>query len=235
MATLAVLGGAGAGVLATSQPLSYRAEVQLLVTFVREQPATGQGNGPNTQEQAGSAPPNAEKLMQRRVKTYASMMNTPRLTRPVVDALQLPYTTAEMADKIVASSTVNALAIDVAVTDGDASAAAAIANELAAELQRIAERDAAPAGLGALAQVSVLKAAEAPERPVAVSWPLHATLGALGGFAIGLGIARLLGYREAGTPISADVQAAWADLKKRLPARGSLTRKAAGRRSPHSG
>ncbi|MEU4482419.1 lipopolysaccharide biosynthesis protein [Micromonospora sp. NPDC023966] len=204
---LALLGGVGAGFLAARQEPTYRAEVQMLVTFAKEQPGA--------QDQPEVPGPDAGKLMQRRVKTYASMMNTPRLTRPVINSLQLPYTPAQLADRIVASSTVNTLAIDVAVADRDGGIAAAIANGLAAELQRIAGRDAAPAGLGLKAQVAVLHAASAPARPERVSWPLHATSGALGGLAIGLGIAVLRGHSQAGTPISADVKTVWAALRKR--------------------
>lgn len=204
---LGLLGGVGTGAMAVSQPPSYRAQVQLLVTFVPDQSSTG--------ERPASAA-TAGKLMQRRVKTYASMMNTPRLTRPVIDSLNLPDTPARLGDNIVASSTLNTLAIDVAVEYGDATGAAAIANALAGELQRIADRDAAPAGLGSKAQVAVVSAAAAPERPEPVPWPLHAIGGTLGGFGIGLGIALSRAYRREGTPVSADVQAAWAAARMRL-------------------
>lgn len=208
MVALALLGSVGTGVLAARTAPTYRADVQMVVTFAREEPTT--------RDRPDSPAPDAGKLMQRRVKTYATMMNSPRLTRPVIDSLRLPYTPAELADHIVASSAVNTLAIDVVVSDDDGAGAAAIANALAAELQRIAERDAAPAGLGLKAQVTVVRAASAPARPERVSWPLHATGGALGGLAIGLGIAVLRGHGQAGTPVSADVRSVWAALRRRF-------------------
>lgn len=225
MVALAVLGGVGTGVLAARAAPTYRAEVQLLVTFAREPDAQGEPDSPG---------PDAGKLMQRRVKTYATMMNSPRLTRPVIDSLRLPYTPEELADRIVASSPVDTLAIDVLVTDRQAAGAAAIANALADELQRIAQRDAAPAGLGLKAHVTVVKAASAPERPEPLPWPLHATGGALGGLAIGLGIAVLRGYGQAGTPISADLQTVWATLRRRpaTPPAGRPAAPPAGREYP---
>ncbi|MFI7071912.1 YveK family protein [Micromonospora sediminicola] len=208
---LALLGGVVTGVPAARRDPVYRAETQLLVTFVAE------GAAP---PQPRPSAPEAGRLMQRRVKTYATMMNTPRLTRPVIDSLRLPYTTDDLATRVVASSTVDALAIDVAVTDRSGATAAAIADALAAELQRIARRDLPPAGLGLKAQVAVVRPAVAPRRPEPVWWPLHALGGAFGGLAIGLGVALVLGYRRAGTPVGADLRTVWAAVRRRPVASG---------------
>ncbi|KAB1901558.1 lipopolysaccharide biosynthesis protein [Micromonospora tulbaghiae] len=206
---LTLLCGALTGVVAERRPPVYRAETQMVVTFTAEKSATPQPRPPA--DEAG-------RLMQRRVKTYATMMNTPRLTRPVIDSLGLPYTTDDLAGRVVASSTVDSLAVDVAVTDRSAGTAAAIAAALAAELQRIAERDLPPAGLGLKAQVAVVRAAAPPPRPEPVRWQWYAAGGALGGLAVGVGIALVLGYRRAGTPVSADVRTLWATTVRRRPA-----------------
>ncbi|MEH0821732.1 MULTISPECIES: YveK family protein [unclassified Micromonospora] len=205
---LTLLCGALTGVLAERRPPVYRAETQMVVTFAAEKSAAPQPRPPA--DEAG-------RLMQRRVKTYATMMNTPRLTRPVIDSLGLPYTTDDLAGRVVASSTVDSLAIDVAVTDRSAGTAAAIAAALAAELQRIAERDLPPAGLGLKAHVAVVRAAAPPPRPEPVRWQWYAAGGALGGLAVGAGIALVLGYRRAGTPVSADVRTLWAAVARRRP------------------
>lgn len=208
MLALTLLCGALTGVLAERRPPVYRAETQMLVTFAAEKSAAPQPRPPA--DEAG-------RLMQRRVKTYATMMNTPRLTRPVIDSLGLPYTTDDLAGRVVASSTVDSLAIDVAVTDRSAGTAAAIAAALAAELQRIAARDLPPAGLGLKAHVAVVRAAAPPQRPEPVRWQWYAAGGALGGLAVGAGIALVLGYRRSGTPVSADVRTLWASVTRRRP------------------
>ncbi|GAA3744557.1 lipopolysaccharide biosynthesis protein [Micromonospora maritima] len=208
---LALLGGVVTGVPAARRDPVYRAETQLLVTFAAEEAAPPQPR---------PSGPEAGRLMQRRVKTYATMMNTPRLTRPVIDSLRLPYTTDDLAARVVASSTVDTLAIDVAVTDRSATTAAAIADALAVELQRIARRDLPPAGLGLKAQVAVVRPAVAPQRPEPVWWPLHALGGVLGGLAIGLGVALVLGYRRAGTPVGTDLRTVWAAVRRRPAAPG---------------
>ncbi|WBB72500.1 lipopolysaccharide biosynthesis protein [Micromonospora sp. WMMD1128] len=197
---LALLGGVGAGVLAGRREPVYRAQTRLLVTFAADGSAAPQ---PPPSEEV------ADQLMQRRVKTYATMMNTPRLTRPVIDALRLPYPPDDLTDRVVAWSTVDTLTVEVAVTDRRADTAAAIANALAAELQRIARRDLPPAGLGLKAHVAVVTPAVAPRRPERVWWPPYAAGGALGGLAIGLALALARANGRAGTPIGADARAVW--------------------------
>ncbi|WFE38720.1 lipopolysaccharide biosynthesis protein [Micromonospora sp. WMMD998] len=197
---LALLGGVGAGVLAERREPVYRAQTRLLVTFAADGSAAPQ---PPPSEEV------ADQLMQRRVKTYATMMNTPRLTRPVIDSLRLPYPPDDLTDRVVAWSTVDTLTIDVAVTDRRADTAAAIANALAAELRRIARRDLPPAGLGLKAHVAVATPAVPPRRPERVWWPPYAAAGALGGLAIGLALARARENGRAGTPIGADARAVW--------------------------
>ncbi|MEU1811111.1 YveK family protein [Micromonospora aurantiaca (nom. illeg.)] len=220
---LTLLCGALTGVLAERRPPVYRAETRMLVTFAAEKSAAPRPRPPA--DEAG-------RLMQRRVKTYTTMMSTPRLTRPVIDSLGLPYTTDDLAGRVVASSTVNSLAIDVVVTDRSAGTAAAIAAALAAELQRIAERDLPPAGLGLKAHVAVVRAAAPPPRPEPVRWQWYAAGGALGGLAVGVGIALVLGYRRAGTPVSADVRTLWATTVRRRPAAPAVPADSAASESP---
>ncbi|GAB3072801.1 YveK family protein [Micromonospora schwarzwaldensis] len=202
----ALLGGVVTGVPAARHDPAYRAETRLGVTFAADGSAEPQPRP--SEEEAG-------RLMQRRVKTYATMMNTPRLTRPVIDALRLPYAPDALAGRIVASSTVDTLIIDVAVTDREPGTAAAVANGLADELQRIARRDLPPAGLGLKAHVAVLRPAVPPRRPEPDHWPLRAAGGVLGGLAIGVGVAFVLAHRRAGTPVGADLRTVRATARRR--------------------
>ncbi|MEU4754780.1 hypothetical protein AB0F93_27795, partial [Micromonospora tulbaghiae] len=61
------------------------------------------------------------------------------------------------------------------------------------------------------------RAAAPPPRPEPVRWQWYAAGGALGGLAVGVGIALVLGYRRAGTPVSADVRTLWATVARRRP------------------
>jgi capsular polysaccharide biosynthesis protein len=137
--------------------------------------------------------------MQRRVKTYAGMLTTPRVTDPVVRSLHLPVTPARLGDGITTSSPVDSHAIDVTVTDSVPERAAAIGNALAAELAKVAAgenqrakaRQTPDMDSSLAAQISVSTPASVPDGPVPVRWWLHAAAGALAGAALGLGIAVL--------------------------------------------
>ncbi|MET8064325.1 lipopolysaccharide biosynthesis protein, partial [Micromonospora sp. NPDC005313] len=61
-------------------------------------------------------------------------------------------------------------------------------------------------------------AATPPGRPEPVRWQWYAAGGALGGLAAGVGVALVLGYRRAGTPVGADVRTLGATAVRRRPA-----------------
>lgn len=185
IAALVICGGVGLGVLAKSERPVYTTEARLLVTF------TPEPERPSAQ---------TSRLMQRRVKTYTSMLATPRLTEPVVDRLGLDTSAERLGDQVAASSPVNSHEIKVTVTDTSAARAAAIANALAAELGGIAAREKPTADLPATTGVSVVRAAPVPAEPEPTWWPLHTLAGSLAGFGIGLGLAVLRGRSNDGAP-----------------------------------
>jgi capsular polysaccharide biosynthesis protein len=188
---LALFGSVGLGALAHQREPAYRSEIHLLVSF------TPPPERPSSE---------VDLLMQRRVKTYAGMLTTPRVTGPVVESLRLPVTPDRLGDDITASSPVDSHAIDVTVTDSIPDRAAAIGNALAAELakaaagesERAKERTEPKAGSPMVAKISVTTPASVPDGPVAVRWRLHAAAGALAGAALGLGLAVL--RRHPGAP-----------------------------------
>lgn len=178
VAALAIIGGVGLGFVAHVQDPSYQSDLRMLVSF----------------EPPPDRPtPLTSRLMQRRVKTYTGLLASPRLTKPVVDALGLRTTPDELGDRVAASSPLNSHEIHITVTDASASRAAAIATALAAELGKVAEREKPTADLPVRTRVSVVRPAAVPDEPRPVRWPLHALAGVLAGFAIGLGLAVLRG------------------------------------------
>jgi capsular polysaccharide biosynthesis protein len=175
---LVICGGFGLGLLAHSRDPVYASEAKLLVSFTPppERPS-----------------PLASRLMQRRVKTYTTMLATPRLTQPVIDSLGLDTTPERLGERVEASSPLNKDEINITVTDSSPTRAAAIATALAAELGKVAQREKPTTDLPVSTSVSVESAATTPDEPRPVRWPLHALAGALAGFAIGLGLAVLRG------------------------------------------
>ncbi len=70
------------------------------------------------------------RLAQQRVKSYAELVTSPRTLQPVIDQLSLPYSAEELAPKIKATSPLDTILIDVAVTDPSPSRARDIANAI---------------------------------------------------------------------------------------------------------
>jgi capsular polysaccharide biosynthesis protein len=207
---LAILGGTGFALIARHQHPVYRAETQLLVSFIPSgQVATGsEASGPATGQ-----------LMQRRVKTYASMLNDQRVTEPVIRSLRLPYTPDELSGHIFVTSPVNTFAIDIAVTDSSASRSARIADGLAAELAEAAQRDKPTKDLPAQTRIQVVRGAAQPQRPLPARWQLKMLLGALAGVVLGLGLAVALQYGREGRPVTADLRDVWSAATSRPRAR----------------
>lgn len=207
---LAILGGTGFALMARHQHPVYRAETHLLVSFIPSgQASTG----------SGATGPATDQLTQRRVKTYASMLNDPRVTEPVIRSLRLPYTPDELSGHIFVTSPVNTFAIDITVTDSSASRSAKIADGLAAELAEAAQRDKPTKELPAQTRVQVVRGAAQPQRPLPGRWQLKMVLGALAGLVLGLGLAVPLEYRREGRPVTADLRDVWSSAASRARAR----------------
>jgi capsular polysaccharide biosynthesis protein len=191
IAVLVLCGGIGLGFLAHSKDPVYTSEARLLVTFT---PAPERPS------------PQTSRLMQRVVKTYTSLLATPRLTEPVIDTLGLDTTPRGLDDQITASSPLDTHEIHVTVTDTNAVRAAAVANALVTELAKVAARAKPSTELPANTGISVVHPASVPGEPEPVRWPLHGLGGGLAGFGIGLGLAVLRGRRyepgETGVPVS---------------------------------
>jgi len=175
---LVICGGVGLGLLAHGKDPVYASDARLLVSFTPplEQPS-----------------PLTSRLIQRRVKTYTGLLATPRLTRPVIEALGLDTTPEKLGDRVEASSPLNTDEIHLTVTDASPTRAAAIVTALAAELGKVAQFEKPTTDLPVSTSVTVARAATTPDEPRPVRWPSHAIGGALAGFAIGLGLSVLRG------------------------------------------
>lgn len=204
---LAILGGTASALAAEQQQAVYRAETHLLVSFLPTEQAIGD---------SGPSAPEMDALKQRRVKGYARMLSTPRVTEPVIRSLGLPYTPAELAGHIFAMSPLNTFAIDIAVTDTSASRAAQVANALVDQLTQVAQREKPTEALPVQTQIQVVKAAVPPHRPLPVRWQLKMAVGALAGSGLGLGLAVLLQHAREGRPGGADLRELWSSASARV-------------------
>jgi capsular polysaccharide biosynthesis protein len=116
------------------------------------------------------------------------MASAHAITQPAITSLGLPYTPAQLASEITASTPFNSKTIKIAVTDTQPQRAADIAATVSRELARAASRYALEAGQKQPV-LTVSRAAAVPTAPQPVAWVFPLIAGLLAGFAAGLAIA----------------------------------------------
>ncbi|MHA6797157.1 polysaccharide biosynthesis tyrosine autokinase [Pseudonocardia bannensis] len=130
-------------------------------------------------------------LSQQRVTSYVDLVGSTRVSREVIQELGLPTTPEELSQQISASSALDSVLIDVAVTGRSAEQAARIANAVGAALTGLVdelERPSAPNGVAPVA-VRVVQPAAVPIAPSSTGLPVMLALGLLAGLAVGVGAA----------------------------------------------
>ncbi|MFF4724679.1 polysaccharide biosynthesis tyrosine autokinase [Streptomyces mirabilis] len=140
-----------------------------------------------------------------RVQSYASIVTTRQVTRPVVKELRLRTTPEELASRITAVAPLNTVLIDITVRDTEPKRAARIANAVAQRFSAVVERLEAPkrapgsersrssrTGDGTSpVSLGVTQEAVAPVGPVSPRPLLNLAAGVLGGLLLGAGLVAL--------------------------------------------
>jgi tyrosine-protein kinase len=176
---LAVLVGLGAAAAAFSvRPPEYTAHLTMYVS------SQGSSDSP-TSAYVGA------QLSEARVTSYVELVSSDRVAADVAQRLRLSIPTDELAERIVATSQLDSVLIDVAVQDASAQAAATVANTvgevftaLVDELERPVDPDVPQA-----VAVRVVQPAVVPTEPSTMSLPLVLVLGAVLGLAAGVATA----------------------------------------------
>ena len=127
-------------------------------------------------------------LSQQRVASYVEFVSSTRVSGEVIERLGLTGTPEEVAEQMTASSTLDSVLIDVAVTGRSPEQVAAMANTvgdvftgLVDELERPATRGAVPP-----VAVRVVQPATVPTAPSSTGLPVTLALGLLAGLAVGV-------------------------------------------------
>lgn len=175
-ASLIGLLGGGATAFAT-QP-TYTAETQLFVAI--------QSSGSVQELQQGNT------FSQARVQSYVKTVGSPVVLQPVIDNLGLPITAEELSKRVVATSDINTVLINISVEDHSPVQAAGIAQAVADSLIVAVDSLERPkAGGSSPVNLSVIKPAAAPPLPSAPNTKLNLLLGLTLGLATGVGTAVL--------------------------------------------
>lgn len=122
-----------------------------------------------------------------RIESYAELVDTDLVTRPVISSLSLGLTPNRLAGKISASVPLNTAVINISARDGSASRSADIANSVAAELVKIVA-DVDGSGGNAI-QLKVIQAATPPSAASSPQVVLDLVLAFVLGLAFGIAFA----------------------------------------------
>ncbi len=172
-----LLGGVGAGTYSWLQTPMYAATTQIFVSASGVQTDAGDLN------QGGS-------FVQERVRSYVQIVDSPVVGQQVIRSLALPYTAAELAEKIDAKSSADTVLIDITVTDESPTRARDIAAAIAGYFPALVTNlETSPGARVSPVKVSVTKPATAPESPVSPKWTMNVLLGLLVGVTVGVAAA----------------------------------------------
>jgi succinoglycan biosynthesis transport protein ExoP len=174
-----LLGVAGAAGYSLVQTPQYRASSKVFVSTSSGQTAQDlvQGNSFTVQ----------------RVKTYSDIATTPIVLLPVIAALDLNITAADLAGRVTVSAPADTTIIEISVDDSDPVQAANIADAISESLTSAVERIETPAADESVSPVRLTRVQQAgiPDSAVSPNTKLNLALGGLAGLAIGLVLAIL--------------------------------------------
>lgn len=153
---------------------TYVAETQLFVSI--------QNSGSAQELQQGN------NFSQARVQSYVKTVDSPIVLQPAIDTLGLAVSADELASKVVASTELNTVLINISVSDQSPVQAAAIAQAVASSLiQAVDTLEKPKVGGTSPVGLSIIKPAVAPASPSAPNTRLNLIIGFLAGLAVGVG------------------------------------------------
>lgn len=166
----------GVDILYTAMsPVEYTTNTQLFATY------NSSNDSANSSEQySGSS------YIMSQIKSYPDLAKTQSVLQPVVTELKLDTTPAALASQITVTNPTNTAFVNIAVTDADPSAAARIANSVAASLSNVVEKSLYTTGSNSAVKLSVVQPAQVPAKPSSPKWSLNLLAGILGGLIIGI-------------------------------------------------
>ncbi|WP_127129823.1 polysaccharide biosynthesis tyrosine autokinase [Georgenia sp. SYP-B2076] len=178
LVTLFLLGVIAAGGYALLSTPVYTATAEVVVITQR---------GSSAQELVQSGD-----YSQKQVRSYSAIAQRPVVLGPVITALGLDLSTAEMARKVSVTSPLNTVLISIAVSDQDPETAARIANAISHQLAVVVARLEPATATGAPSvRLEPIRSAEPPQSPSAPRLKVTLALGAVGGLVAGVCVVAL--------------------------------------------
>lgn len=175
----ALILGIGAAVAYTAlvTPL-YQAKAQLYVSTVSTESASDLAQGSS--------------FTQRQVSTYADIVRTPYVLRPVIEELGLDQSPQELAAVVVAEAKPETVLIDVSATDPDRQQALTIVEAVSEQVVvTLSELDRVEGTSDSPVKATIVSEAVASPTPISPQPARNLVLGAMAGLLIGLALALL--------------------------------------------
>jgi capsular exopolysaccharide synthesis family protein len=195
VAALVVLATATAVAVTALSTKVYQADTQLFVSL--------QDSGSSTSTTAYQG----NMFSQERVKSYAKIANSPKVTGPVVKQLRLDLTPDQLAGRITASAPTDTVLVDLVVRDPSPSQARDIANAVSTQFAKVvADLERPATGRASPVSVTVVRPADLPAAPVSPRPTINVALGLLVGLALGIGVAVLRETLDTTIKTSEDLQ-----------------------------
>lgn len=191
-----VLLSTGAAVTVTTLSTRvYQADTQVFVSLQD----TGSGTSSNAYQ--------GNLFSQERVKSYARIANSPKVTDAVVKQLRLDLTPEQVASKITATAPTDTVLVDLVVRDPSPTRARDIANAVSTQFARVVRDLERPVnGRASPVSVTVVRPADLPLSPVSPRSTVNVALGLLVGLALGVGVAVLRETLDTTVKTSEDLQ-----------------------------
>jgi capsular exopolysaccharide synthesis family protein len=141
---------------------------------------------------AGSSASSGAAFAAARVKSYTEIVGSPEVLEPVIQELNLPYTSTQLSRKVSAVNLPSTVLLVVTANDPSALQAAQIANAVSVQLGRTIERLETPTAESVSpVKVTLTEPAVPPSAPSSPRTPINLALGLILGLGLGLAWALL--------------------------------------------
>lgn len=129
---------------------------------------------------------------QQRVKSYAQLLETPKVLDPVIDKLKLSTTADKLAARVSATVPLDTVIIEVTVTDSSPEQAARIADTLGEQFPATIEQlEQVAGGQASPVKVTLVRNAQLDPAPISPKPSRNIALGLVLGLLLGFGLALL--------------------------------------------
>ncbi len=162
----------------------YQAKIQLFIA------TRADANNPSQVYEAGA-------FSAARVKSYAGIVNSPRVLDPVIKQLGMATTASDLGSRVSADTPLDTVLINISVNDASPEVAARVANAIGRQLsQVIVDLETSTGSREPPVRAIVVSEAQPPQNPVWPNLPINLVLGLVVGLAVAVGLAVVLTSRD---------------------------------------